>query len=219
MVGICSAARSWNVPRSLVRNSFVLPWSTKDAVRWRSPQGVGGFLLLLCHLGALFEVCAGAKGGVGVAGDDQGAGWAGAALGGDGVDLLGKGVEEVSREGVTSFGAVEEEDADAAGAWGGDLLGLDDGVVGVGAGAVAGDGDAERDDARGAGESGCEARESGRHFRYQLRLLDRVEHSWECKNIKRMEVEALWSFSNSRGKLKLYAHFIVGTRSMPRISG
>lgn len=164
MVGICSAARSWNVPRSLVRNSFVLPWSTKDAVRWRSPHWVGGFLLLLCHLGALFEVCAGAKGGVDVAGDDQGAGWAGAVLGGDGVDLLGKGVEEVSREGVTSFGAVEEEDADAAGAWGGDLLGLDDGVVGVGAGAVAGDGDAERDDARGAGESGCEAWESGRHF-------------------------------------------------------
>lgn len=121
-----------------------------------------GDLLLLCHPGALFEVCAGAEGGVGVAGDDQGAGWACAALGGDGVDLLGEGVEEVSREGVTGFGAVEEQDADAAGAWRGDLLGLDDGVVG--AGAVAGDGDAERDDARGPRESGCEAWESGRHF-------------------------------------------------------
>jgi hypothetical protein len=125
-----------------------------------------GDLLLLCHLGAFLKVRAGAKGSIGVAGDDQGAGWACAALGGDGVDLLGEGVKEVSREGITGFWAVEEQDADAAGSWRGDLLGLDDGVVG--GGAVAGDGDAERNDARGARESGCEAWKSWRHFQYRL---------------------------------------------------
>lgn len=77
----------------------------------RSPSNAGdglkrGGLLLLGHLRALFKVRACAKGGVGVAGDDQGAGWASAALGGDGVDLLGEGVEEGPGEGVTGFGAV-----------------------------------------------------------------------------------------------------------------
>jgi hypothetical protein len=84
-------------------------------------------------------------------------------------------------------------------------LGLDDGVVGTGA--VAGDGDAERDDARGARESGCEAWESGRHFfnidwTLEIELeAGEIEHSRnEIKELKRSMLKLSGSVSKLAGK-------------------
>ena len=109
MVGICRAARSVNVFRSLRRKSSVLlgarhlarvgPPRLRASSRNKTP---GLSSLGMGHLRALLQICARAECGVNIAGHYQSPGGPVALLGGNRVHLLRERVEQVTGDRIAS---------------------------------------------------------------------------------------------------------------------
>ena len=86
-------------------------------------------VLFPAHARAFFEICARAESRVDVAADDQGTRWPRAPFSGDRFYIPGKPVEEIAGDCVACLGPVQKQDANVPRPWGGNVLGLDDGIV------------------------------------------------------------------------------------------
>lgn len=95
-------------------------------------MGIGeleGRVLFPAHARAFLEICARAEGRVDVAADDQGTRWPRASFSGNRFNIPGKPVEEIAGDCVACLGPVQKQDANVPRPWGGNVLGLDDGIV------------------------------------------------------------------------------------------
>ena len=130
MVGMGSSERLRKVVRRVVRNSAVLNQIDALVSELYCGFGTPGLRVLFPRHGrALLEVCARTEGRVDVAGYNEGPGGTRAPFRGNRLDVLSQSIEKISRDGIACVGSVQEQNTNAPRSWGGDVLGLDYGIV------------------------------------------------------------------------------------------